>query len=227
MHRLERPGPVHRLVTVVENVPVARDTYRLRLADADDRRVDPARSVRHDPAGCGGASDPLLGRPLALYDVVRDASGVADRLRRRLPRVGRGTAALAAARPGERLSVWGPLGNGFGPPPSRTGHLRGRRHRPDAVPGPGSRVAGRAGLTAVAAPDRRPRCSTASGRPRSWPGSTTSARRGSTSRSRPMTARPATMGSSPICWPAGWNAASGRRRSSAAGRRRCWPRSPG
>ena len=32
--------------------------------------------------------------------------------------VGRGTAALAQRRPGERLAIWGPLGNGFGSPPA-------------------------------------------------------------------------------------------------------------
>jgi dihydroorotate dehydrogenase electron transfer subunit len=32
--------------------------------------------------------------------------------------VGRGTAALAQRHAGERLSVWGPLGNGFGSPPA-------------------------------------------------------------------------------------------------------------
>jgi dihydroorotate dehydrogenase electron transfer subunit len=31
--------------------------------------------------------------------------------------VGRGTAALSRLRPGDRLPVWGPLGNGFGPAP--------------------------------------------------------------------------------------------------------------
>ena len=32
--------------------------------------------------------------------------------------VGRGTAALAQRGPGEQLSVWGSLGNGFGPLPA-------------------------------------------------------------------------------------------------------------
>jgi dihydroorotate dehydrogenase electron transfer subunit len=32
--------------------------------------------------------------------------------------VGRGTAALSERRPGERIAVWGPLGNGFGQPPA-------------------------------------------------------------------------------------------------------------
>jgi dihydroorotate dehydrogenase electron transfer subunit len=68
--------------------------------------------------GLEGTTDPLLGRPLALYDVVRDASGAAVAIDVVYLVVGRGTAALAQRRPGERVAIWGPLGNGFGPPPT-------------------------------------------------------------------------------------------------------------
>ena len=30
-----RGGAIHRLVPILENVPIARDTYRLRLADVE------------------------------------------------------------------------------------------------------------------------------------------------------------------------------------------------
>jgi dihydroorotate dehydrogenase electron transfer subunit len=63
-------------------------------------------------------TDPLLGRPFALYDVGRDASGVCTQLDLVYIVLGRGTAVLAERRRGDRVSVWGPLGNGFGPPPS-------------------------------------------------------------------------------------------------------------
>jgi dihydroorotate dehydrogenase electron transfer subunit len=113
----ELPGPVHRLVPVVENVRVARDTYRLRLADATiGRSIRPGQFVMIRP-GAEGASDPLLGRPLALYDVVRDAAGSPNGFDVVYLIIGRGTAALARRRAGEEVSVWGPLGNGFGPPP--------------------------------------------------------------------------------------------------------------
>jgi dihydroorotate dehydrogenase electron transfer subunit len=69
--------------------------------------------------GSEGASDPLLGRPLALYDVIRDlGSGVPTSFDVVYLVVGRGTSALAQRRRGERVAVWGPLGNGFGPPPA-------------------------------------------------------------------------------------------------------------
>jgi dihydroorotate dehydrogenase electron transfer subunit len=110
--------PMVRLAPVLENVPIARDTYRLRLGEAAIAgAIRPGQFVMIRP-GEAGASDPLLGRPLALYDVVRDSSGAAVAFDVVYLVVGRGTAALSRRRPGERLSVWGPLGNGFGPPPA-------------------------------------------------------------------------------------------------------------
>jgi len=117
MHRSGAEGPVHRQVRIVENVPVARDTYRLRLADATiGGSIRPGQFVMIRP-GAQGASDPLLGRPLALYDVVREASGATSGFDVVYLVIGRGTAALARRQAGEEVSVWGPLGHGFGPPP--------------------------------------------------------------------------------------------------------------
>jgi dihydroorotate dehydrogenase electron transfer subunit len=108
----------YRLVPILENVPVARHTFRLRLGDANmARSIKPGQFVMIRP-GAEGASDPLLGRPLALYDVVCDPAGAPAAFDVVYIVVGRGTAALAERRPGERLAVWGPLGNGFGPAPT-------------------------------------------------------------------------------------------------------------
>ncbi len=117
MHGTGAGGPVHRRVPIVENVPIARDTYRLRLADARiAASIRPGQFVMIRP-GAEGSSDPLLGRPLALYDVVRDSSGTPTGFDVVYLVIGRGTAALARRRAGDHLSVWGPLGNGFGPAP--------------------------------------------------------------------------------------------------------------
>jgi dihydroorotate dehydrogenase electron transfer subunit len=111
------PKALHRLAIVVENIPIARDTYRLRLADPLLASViKPGQFIMIRP-GPEGSTDPLLGRPLALYDVVRDSAGTPMELVVVYLVVGRGTAALAQRRPGERLAIWGPLGNGFGLPP--------------------------------------------------------------------------------------------------------------
>lgn len=106
------------LATILENVAIARDTYRLRL-DAPDlaATIRPGQFVMVRP-GSEGTDDPLLGRPFALYDVIDDDSGQPRAVDLVYLVVGRGTAALARRRPGERLSAWGPLGNGFGPPPA-------------------------------------------------------------------------------------------------------------
>src|SRR5579885_174215 len=105
MRRSESDGPVHRRVPIVENVPVARDTYRLRLADAAIAgAIEPGQFVMIRP-GADGATDPLLGRPLALYDLVRDASGLPIGIDIVYLVVGRGTAALARRRAGEEVSV--------------------------------------------------------------------------------------------------------------------------
>ena len=110
-------GPTTRLVPILENAPIAQDTYRLRLGDPEmAAAIRPGQFVMIRP-GLEGSSDPLLGRPLALYDLVRDGAGAAVAFEIVYLVVGRGTAALARRRPGERVSVWGPLGNGFGPPP--------------------------------------------------------------------------------------------------------------
>jgi dihydroorotate dehydrogenase electron transfer subunit len=81
------------------------------------RAITPGQFVMIRP-GSEGATDPLLGRPLALYDVVRDLEDTPNAFDVVYLVVGRGTAALAQRREAERLAVWGPLGNGFGPPPS-------------------------------------------------------------------------------------------------------------
>jgi dihydroorotate dehydrogenase electron transfer subunit len=60
-----------------------------------------------------GTSDPLLGRPFALYDTVLDAARAPVAFDVVYLVVGKVTGRLAALRPGERLEAWGPLGNGF------------------------------------------------------------------------------------------------------------------
>ncbi len=108
----------YRLVPVLDNVAIARDTYRLRLGDAAmARAIKPGQFVMIRP-GCEGASDPLLGRPLALYDVVRDSRHAPTAFDVVYLVVGGARPPSRKRRPGERIAVWGPLGNGFGPPPS-------------------------------------------------------------------------------------------------------------
>ncbi len=57
---------------ILENVCLAESTYRVRLhCPAIAARILPGQFVM---LHLTGADDPLLGRPLALYDTVLDAS---------------------------------------------------------------------------------------------------------------------------------------------------------
>ncbi len=113
------PCVVQRTVPVLDNVAIARDTYRLRLAAPEiAAAILPGQFLM--VRTCSG-NDPLLGRPFALYDVVRDRSGEPLALDVVYLVIGRGTTALARCKPGDALSVWGPLGNGFSPAPAPAG----------------------------------------------------------------------------------------------------------
>ena len=105
-----------RTVPVEANLPIARDTFRLRLNDPElARAIRPGQFLMVRPAdGCGG---PLLGRPFAVYDVIRSPDGRAAAVDLVYLVLGAGTQALARLRPGDRATIWGPLGNGFGPGP--------------------------------------------------------------------------------------------------------------
>jgi len=108
-----------RTVAILENVAMARDTFRLRLDDpAMARSIRPGQFLMIRPSG---GSDPLLARPFALYDVARGPDGSAQAVDVVYLVLGRGTKALSRLRPGDEASVWGPLGNGFGPPPADLG----------------------------------------------------------------------------------------------------------
>jgi dihydroorotate dehydrogenase electron transfer subunit len=106
-------------VQVIENVQLARDTYRIRFeCPAIARRIVPGQFVMLRLAGL---NDPLLGRPLALYDTVLDAAGRPFAIDVVYLTLGKMTHRLVNYRPGDEIEIWGPLGNGF--PPVATDHL--------------------------------------------------------------------------------------------------------
>lgn len=101
----------HGTVAVIENVQLARDTYRVRFDSPElAARITPGQFVMLRIAG---GDDPLLGRPLALYDTVLDVEGNPRGIDVVYLVVGKLTRRLAELRPGARLEIWGPLGNGF------------------------------------------------------------------------------------------------------------------
>jgi dihydroorotate dehydrogenase electron transfer subunit len=106
-------------VTLQENVQIARDTYRLSLACPPiAQHILPGQFLMLRLAG---TSDPLLGRPLALHDVLPGPDAKPQGLQILYLVVGKMTGQLATLTPGAQLEAWGPLGNGF--PPTPTQHL--------------------------------------------------------------------------------------------------------
>jgi len=102
---------VQQTVTIAENVQIARDTCRLRFECPPLARV--AVPGQFLMLRLADVNDPLLGRALALYDTLRDSSGAPWGIDVVYLVKGRFTRRLVACPPGTRLTVWGPLGNGF------------------------------------------------------------------------------------------------------------------
>lgn len=98
---------------IIENVGIAKDTMRIRVnAPEMASRVVPGQFfMLRNPA----ANDPLIGRAFAIYDVGPDRDWID------LVYVVKGklTRSVAVLRPGNAVALWGPLGNGFAPTPSK------------------------------------------------------------------------------------------------------------
>jgi dihydroorotate dehydrogenase electron transfer subunit len=108
---------IQHIAIVAENVKLAERTYRLRLADAEiGSRIRPGQFVM---LRIPGKTDPLLGRPFALYDTCLDGSGAVTGYDLVYLVVGKMTTAMYGLVPGDSVEVWGPLGNGFTLKPTR------------------------------------------------------------------------------------------------------------
>jgi dihydroorotate dehydrogenase electron transfer subunit len=102
---------LHQTVTVQENLLLARNTYRIRLdCPPLAAAILPGQFLM---IRLPGTTDPLLGRPFALYDTVLDEHGRPAAVDVVYLVVGKATGLLAGLRPGTAVEVWGPLGNGF------------------------------------------------------------------------------------------------------------------
>jgi dihydroorotate dehydrogenase electron transfer subunit len=123
------PSPLHAAyyadratwatTSILQNVQIARDTYRVRFECPDiAERIFPGQFLMLRLYDC---YDPLLGRPLALYDTVLSSHGKPTGIDVVYLVSGKFTRRLADCGPGQLLDVWGPLGNGF--PPLAAEHL--------------------------------------------------------------------------------------------------------
>lgn len=110
---------IDEAATVVSQTEVAPNTYRMRLnCPGVARQFLPGQFFMLRAVD---RTDPLLGRPFALLDVVRDAAGRATGIDFGYVVVGKFTGLLSQLSVGAKLEIWGPLGNGFAP--VNDGHL--------------------------------------------------------------------------------------------------------
>jgi len=105
------PHAMQRVVPIVANVRLARDTYRLRLACPEiARHIVPGQFVMiREP----GTTNPLLGRPFALYDTYLGDDGERAGIDVVYLVLGKMTRLMSGWQPGDTAELWGPLGNGF------------------------------------------------------------------------------------------------------------------
>ncbi len=117
-------------VPIVAHQPIAESMWRLRL-DCPTLAAA-ARPGQFAMVRIPHRHDPLLARPLAVYDTFgslaeptswqRQTAGAAGGPLRYADFVysvaGKFTTAATALRPGDELTLWGPLGNGFSLPPA-------------------------------------------------------------------------------------------------------------
>ncbi|MGL6094979.1 MAG: dihydroorotate dehydrogenase electron transfer subunit [Fimbriiglobus sp.] len=101
----------HLTARTVEHVRLAERTYRIRLeCPPIAAAIRPGQFVM---LRLPDSSDPLLGRPFALYDTVLDDTGTPVGIDVVYLVVGKMTTLLSGLRAGDTLQVWGPLGRPF------------------------------------------------------------------------------------------------------------------
>lgn len=101
----------HRTACVLEHVKLAERTHRVRIECPElASAIRPGQFVM---LRLPGTTDPLLGRPFALYDTVLDVAGKPVAVDVVYLIVGKMTGRLPGVEAGERLEIWGPLGKPF------------------------------------------------------------------------------------------------------------------
>ena len=105
---------------VLANYRLAKNTYLIRLhAPALAAAIRPGQFVM---VRLPNRTDPLLGRPFALYDTHVDEHGTPIGIDIVYLVVGKVTGLLSGLQKDDAVEVWGPLGNGF-PEPVTTDHV--------------------------------------------------------------------------------------------------------
>jgi dihydroorotate dehydrogenase electron transfer subunit len=105
-------------IAKVEGVrQMAQDTWAVKIhAPELAANITPGQFFMIRPAT---GSDPLLGRPFALFDIYCDADGKPAGVEFGFVKVGKLTSLMSQWSAGDEVSIWGPLGNGFPIPDCR------------------------------------------------------------------------------------------------------------
>ncbi len=102
---------LHISARVSEHIKLAERTFRIQLYCPDiAASIRPGQFIM---LRLPSTTDPLLGRPFALYDTVLDSSGRPIGIDVVYLVVGKMTGRLAEVSVGEMLHIWGPLGKPF------------------------------------------------------------------------------------------------------------------
>lgn len=108
-------GLVQQEAELLQNEQIAESTFRLRVAAPSIAGAAvPGQFVMIRLAGFDA---PLIGRALAIWDILPDDNGQATFLDLIYLKKGTFTTACAESAIGTRVSLWGPLGNGFSATP--------------------------------------------------------------------------------------------------------------
>jgi len=117
--------PLYQQAEIVAHQQIAESTWRIRI-DCP-RLAESARPGQFAMVRLANQNDPLLARPLAVYDVFRNDQIPEHWQQTPAPTdgsnqkfvdfiyavAGKFTTALTTLRPGDSVSLWGPLGNSF------------------------------------------------------------------------------------------------------------------
>jgi len=96
---------------VVSQRKLAKQTYAVRIGCPEIARlIRPGQFFMIRPAG---GTDPLLGRPFALYDTILNDAQQPVAFEFAYHVIGKRTRLISQWTPGTPVELWGPLGNGF------------------------------------------------------------------------------------------------------------------
>ena len=99
-------------LTIEAHEPLGASHHLLTLSTSNPARWDPGQFAMISLGQEAQAADPLLRRPFSIFNLPGSPAGVLQIFYKVL---GRGTALLSRARPGETIRCLAPLGNGFAP----------------------------------------------------------------------------------------------------------------